>query len=119
MIRTLNGRKLSFPVAYDVEDATQQVLGKEKLTQIIDAFQKEIENAGYKFMIYSNTNWLNNYIDMNHYADEDVWVARYRSFGLGHGYTGKGNVTIWQFTSKGSVPGISGYVDRNVAYKLY
>ena len=56
---------------------------------------------------------------MNHYADEDVWVARYRSFGLGHGYTGKGNVTIWQFTSKGSVPGISGYVDRNVAYKLY
>lgn len=119
VIRTLNGRKLSFPVAYDVEDATQQVLGKEKLTQIIDAFQKEIENAGYKFMIYSNTNWLNNYIDMNHYADEDVWVARYRSFGLGHGYTGKGNVTIWQFTSKGSVPGISGYVDRNVAYKLY
>ena len=89
------------------------------MTQIIDAFQKEIENAGYKFMIYSNTNWLNNYIDMNHYADEDVWVARYRSFGLGHGYTGKGNVTIWQFTSKGCVPGISGYVDRNVAYKLY
>lgn len=119
VIRTLNGRKLSFPVAYDVEDATQQVLGKEKLTQIIDAFQKEIENAGYKFMIYSNTNWLNNYIDMNHYADEDVWVARYRSFGLGHGYAGKGNVTIWQFTSKGNVPGISGYVDRNVAYKLY
>nr|WP_288555899.1 GH25 family lysozyme [uncultured Mediterraneibacter sp.] len=119
VIKTLKGRGLSFPVAYDVEDATQQVLGKEKLTQIIDAFQKEIENAGYKFMIYANTTWLNNYIDMNHYADEDVWVARYRSFGLGHGYTGKGNVTIWQFTSKGSVPGISGYVDRNVAYKLY
>ena len=97
----------------------QQVLGKEKLNQIIDAFQAEIENAGYKFMLYTNLNWLNNVLDAQHFADEDIWIARYRSFGLGHGYTGPGNVTMWQFTSVGQVPGVSGNVDRNVAYKMY
>ena len=119
VLRALNGRPLSFPVAYDVEDSVQQVLGKEKLNQIIDAFQAEIENAGYKFMLYTNLNWLNNVLDAQHFADEDIWIARYRSFGLGHGYTGPGNVTMWQFTSVGQVPGVSGNVDRNVAYKMY
>ena len=119
VIQALNGRKLTFPVAYDVEDDVQAALGKEKLNQVIDAFRAEIEKAGYKFMLYTNPNWLNNILDASHFASTDIWIARYREFSLGYGYTGPGNVTIWQYTSKGVVPGIQGYVDRNIAYKMY
>ena len=86
---------------------------------MIRAYKDIIEDAGYKFVLYANTNWLNNQIDMNQLTDVDVWVARYRSFGLGHGYTGPGNVVMWQYTSSGSVDGIAGKVDMDVSYKNY
>lgn len=72
-------------------------------------------------MIYANKNWLETKIDMDAFADEDIWIARYRDNtpNLGHGYTGKGTVTIWQYTSSGKVNGISGDVDRNIGYKEY
>ena len=54
---------------------------------------------------------------MNALKDVDIWIARWRDYNLGHGYTGKGNVVMWQYTSKGSVSGISGNVDLNVSYK--
>ena len=42
------------------------------------------------------------------------WLAHYTSQ---TDYTG--NINMWQYTSKGSVPGISGNVDMNIAYFSY
>ena len=56
---------------------------------------------------------------MNALSDCEVWIARYRDFNRGHGYTGGGKVTMWQYTSTGRVSGISGNVDRDVSYKSY
>ena len=53
---------------------------------------------------------------MNRLDDVDVWVARWRSIDKGHGYTGKGNVVMWQYTDSGRVSGISGNVDMNISY---
>lgn len=64
-------------------------------------FKDEIESAGYRFVLYANLNWLNNYLDMNALSDCEVWIARYRDFNRGHGYTGGGKVTMWQYTSTG------------------
>jgi len=117
-----SGCKVQYPVVYDVEDAdTQGKLTKAELTSIIKAFKGIIENNGYKFMIYANKTWLENKIDMDTFANEDIWIARYRdnTWNLGHGYTGKGNITMWQYTSSGTVPGISGEVDMNICYKQY
>ena len=73
-------------------------------------------------MIYSNPNWLTNKIDMSSFAGDDIWLARWFYDGTpypDHGYMGTGNVTIWQYSSTGSVPGISGNVDMNVGYVRY
>lgn len=117
-----SGIRPTYPIAYDVEDApTQGQLPKSQLTKIIKAFKVVIEMNGYKFMIYSNKNWLDNKLEPSVYENEDVWIARYRDYtpNLGHGYTGKGNVTIWQYSDRGNVSGIRGNVDMNIGYHLY
>ncbi len=117
-----SGYRIQYPIAYDIEDENVQGdLSKAQLTEIIKIFKGIVENHGYKFMIYANKNWLDNKIDMNSFEDEDVWIARYRDYtpSLGHGYTGAGNVTIWQYSDRGTVPGIQGAVDMNIGYKEY
>ena len=118
-----SGYNITYPIAYDVEDAnTQGKLSKSQLTAIIKAYKGVIENNGYKFMIYANTDWLRNKIDMSSFADVDVWVASWFLDGTpnhDHGYNGPGTVTIWQYSSQGRVPGISGDVDMNIGYKSY
>ena len=117
-----SGGKVQYPIVYDVEDAdTQGKLTKAELTSIIKAFKGIVENNGYKFIIYANKSWLENKLDMETFANEDIWIARYRdnTWDLGHGYTGKGNVTMWQYTSSGTVEGINGVVDMNICYKQY
>lgn len=43
-----------------------------------------------------------------------IWLAEYRSAPLYQGY-----YQMWQYTSKGSVNGISGNVDMNISYMGY
>ena len=119
-----SGYDISYPVAYDVEDIETQGpenLSKTELTNIIKAFKQVIESNGYQFMIYANKNWLENIIDMKQFSQEDVWIAQYRDYtpDLGYQYSGPGNVTIWQYSSRGSVQGISGNVDMNIGYYRY
>ena len=118
-----SGYRITYPVAYDVEDSlTQGTLTKAQLTSIIKAYQGVIENHGYKFMIYSSKNWFENKLDMSQFSGEDLWLARWFLDGSpyhDHGYTGPGNVTLWQYSEKGTVPGIKGNVDMNVGYVRY
>ncbi|MCF2555206.1 GH25 family lysozyme, partial [Faecalicatena contorta] len=118
-----SGCTVALPVAYDVEDAdTQGTLSRAELTAIIKAFQKVIEDNGYRFMIYASKSWLETTIDMSEFSNVDVWVARWFNDGTpnhDHGYTGAGVVTLWQYTDKGTVPGITGNVDMNIGYEIY
>lgn len=117
-----SGCTFACPIAYDMEDeATQGKLTIQERTEILKTFRDIIESNGYKFMIYASKSWLEDKIDMNSFAAEDVWIARYRDNtpDLGHGYTGKGNITIWQYSDKGKVSGIGGNVDMNIGYIKY
>ena len=53
---------------------------------------------------------------MDKLDDVDIWLARWRDYDSGPGYTGKGNLIMWQFTDSGKVDGISGSVDMDVSY---
>lgn len=121
VIDALDGRKLDYPVVMDFEDSSilQGTSTNARRAEIILAFKEEVENAGYKFALYANKNWLDNYIDTGMLGDTHIWIARWRSLSSGHGYTGKGRVTMWQYTDAGSVKGISGKVDMDVSYKKY
>lgn len=121
VIKALNGRKLDYPIVMDMEDSSilNGTDSNARRSEIILAFKEVVEDAGYKFALYANTTWLNSYLDMDALKDVDIWVARWRDLNSGHGYTGKGNVVMWQYSSSGTVNGISGKVDLNVSYKEY
>lgn len=106
--------KISMPIAFDIEDNSHAALGKSKNAEICKGFLNRIKELGYYPIIYTYTNFANSYIDMNALSNFDTWIADYR------GYVGyKGKYTIWQHSSKGSVPGISGNCDLNIAYVDY
>lgn len=86
-------------------------MGKQRCKQIIDSFCRVIRNAGYTPMLYANLSTLNGYIASNIYKDWLIWVAQYHSrCDYKHPYR------MWQYTSSGHVPGISGRVDMNYVY---
>ena len=117
VINLLKDRKM--PIWYDLEDSSLVPLGKDTIEGIALSFIGECKEAGFEVGIYCNKNWYDNYISDYLKDRYQFWVARY---GQNTGYlnekykpTGK-NVIAWQYTSKGQIPGISGYVDLDVLY---
>ena len=102
----------TYPVAFDLEDKTQQNLGKTVLTDMVIAFGDTIDKAGFYCSLYSNLNWLTNYLDDAKLKRFDHWLAQWAS---APSYTGA--FGMWQNSSKGAVNGINGDVDTDIAYK--
>lgn len=121
VVKLLNGRKLGLPIFFDMEDKSQQGLGKELLTKIANAFMDVIKQAGYMTGIYCNTWWYTSILDTNALKC-DYWIAKYgaNTSTPGTKPSIKGNEMIgWQYSSRGSIKGIGGNVDLNILYKNY
>ncbi|MBQ1293166.1 MAG: CHAP domain-containing protein [Clostridiales bacterium] len=115
VINLLQGIKM--PIWYDMEDKSLVPFGNDAIEGIALSFIGECKEAGFEVGIYCNLNWYNNYI--NPYLKEryPFWIARYgKNTGkLDEKYKPSGhNVIAWQYTSKGSIPGIVGNVDLDV-----
>ena len=116
VIKQLDGAKLEYPVAFDFESTVAGVeyprtagLGKDQMTQIVDAFCKRIRKAGYQPMVYGN------YYDLNlyHYdwlKDQSIWWAEYDVWEPNPHL----DISIWQYANDGWVDGISTIVDMNL-----
>lgn len=102
------GGGLSLPIYFDMEDSTQASLSKTDKTNIANAFIDTVHNRGYNAGIYSYMYWLRDYMDTNALRSDSTWVAQYYSQ-----CTYPNSYDIWQYTSSGSVPGISGNVDMD------
>lgn len=121
VVETLAGRGLDFPVWLDLEWNNQrESLTRDELSAMIKTFRAVIVAAGYKFGIYCNVDWYEHVIP-EYCKSYDFWIARYPAADTGtveerlRPAYGVG----WQYSSKGAVPGISGYVDMDVFYKDY
>ncbi len=114
VVSELKGYTISYPVAIDLEDSSQTDLSKAQLGAIAKAFCDEIRRYGYTPMVYCNENWYKNYIDVSQIAGEELWIARYNSH-----YDTNIKRGIWQCSSTTRIPGISGNVDLDFAYKNY
>lgn len=113
-LQNIKDYKLEYPVAFDIEDNSMNCLGRRTLTDICKAFCSRIEQSGYYVCIYTNSNWLENYL----YKDEllnnyDLWLAHW------YADSPKYQCGIWQHSDKGEINGINGKVDLNVSYKNY
>lgn len=109
-----SGYGLNYPVFLDVESSSRpgyNTLSASERTANIQAFCKTISSAGYTPGLYANKTWLSEKINTGSLSCK-IWLAQYRA----EGPTYSGRYDIWQYTSKGSVNGISGNVDMNRSY---
>ena len=101
--------KISYPVYYDLEEAGTEKGAMERAL----VFGEIIEAEGYWCGIYANQYWWRTYLK-NGLDRYTKWVAKYS----GEKPSGiSGTYDIWQYSSKGSVPGIEGNVDMNICYR--
>lgn len=117
VLNLLAGRNML--IWLDLEDNNQVVLGKTGIQNIALAFMEECVKAGCRAGIYCNLVWYNNYISDYLKRNVAFWIARYKKddrgiFDEGHKPTGVKNLYGWQYSSKGSLPGITGNVDLDV-----
>lgn len=113
------------PIAYDLEydtvryAATKGIkIDKTFATDMAIAFLKKVKEGGYIPVLYFNRDYRRNYFDLDKIRrevgeDVQVWYALYSSTIPSEELEG---TDIWQYTSKGSVSGVSGNVDINKVY---
>lgn len=123
VIKTLNKRKLDYPVFLDIEDKCQENLSDSLMIKMIEAFRAIIIKAGYKFGIYCGYSWYQNQLPEGA-KKYDVWTARYPSNDTGElqerlRVPASTGVIGWQYSSKATIPGIPTKTDRSVFYKDY
>lgn len=123
VVKTMNKRKLDYPVFLDIEDKCQENLSKDLMLKMIKAFRSIIVKAGYKFGIYCSYSWYQTKLpdDAKKY---DCWVARYPINDTGDlqerlRVSTSDGVIGWQYSSKSVIPGIPTKTDRSVFYKSY
>jgi len=125
IVVALKGKKLDCGIWLDMEDSSIKVLAKSTLTKIIEAEAKILKQNGYNVGIYCNRDWYLNVLEGEKLAKTyPFWIARYPSRDTG---TFNANSTLspekyavaWQYSQKGKVDGISGYVDLDVAFKSF
>ena len=99
---------VSLPIYIDIEDGCQKGLSRDQLTSIANAFCQTVANSGYRPGVYASYNWWNNRLNAGS-INASKWVARYNTIcGM--------PCDIWQYSSKGTMPGIGGNVDVNQGY---
>lgn len=119
-LNTISEYRLDYPVCYDIEQASADYIERQGVSftpalaqNIVRRFCDRIEAKGYYAMFYSNRNFFDTYLGTGLTKRYAFWYARYVSQ-----YDGT-DCGIWQYTSTGSVPGISGNVDLDVGYVNY
>ena len=118
-LRLLKGKKPSYPIYLDMEDADKY---KERhgmppnhvLIDICYTFLDIVEKAGYYVGLYASLSWFKEKLNDPKLDRFDKWVAQW-----GPKCTYWKPYGMWQYTNQGTVAGISGRVDMNIAYKDY
>ena len=115
----LKNKTFEYPIAIDVEDSVYQAkVSKKRVTDAIRGFCEYLKNKGYYPIIYANSYWFKNKVDLSKLKSYDKWVANW----------GKSNPVspkhgIWQFGGSTNLirsNKIAGLVvDQDYAYKDY
>ena len=122
-IKWLEGKTFEYPIFYDIEDYAPwgyypSELPEETLMAMCNAYMSALIDAHYFPGLYTNNNFLyNKYNDEKVLKLYDVWYARYVSSTTDYDYSG--TYSMWQYTYEGTVDGIEGICDLNMAYKDY
>lgn len=110
---TAQGYRFDYPVFIDVEDPSLTP-NKAQLTYLVNTALAILDQNGYYPGIYCSSAYAHERLDGNQLIVElkyPFWAADWRE-SVGYGW--EDEWSIWQYTSKGQVPGIGGdSVDLN------
>lgn len=117
VIEALAPYNVTYPVAIDVEEVNDSAartanLTASQRTDYVIAFCERLEAAGYTPMIYGNLKTYCEMLEMERLNEYEKWFAFYDTY-VYFPY----EITMWQYTDKGSVNGIEGDVDLNITFK--
>ena len=110
-LNIIKGKTFDLPIFYDVEENSVKNVGRETITRMIKEYCSIIEQNGYKSGVYASLDWFRNYININDLLNFKIWLAQWNDK-----ITADFRVDYWQYTSKGTVAGISGNVDMNKSF---
>ncbi|MDE7243379.1 MAG: S-layer homology domain-containing protein [Oscillospiraceae bacterium] len=118
-VQALNGQTLDYPLVYDWETisadgARTKNLSNSVLTDCAIAFCSVVEQSGYIPMIYYNTPVAYTHYQLERLTDYDVWYAQYAAKP-----TMYYDYRIWQYSDSGTVPGVKGKCDMDLAFIPY
>lgn len=116
MCKLIKSYHTALPLMVDVENgdgvkhegrADQGKLTKARRTAIIKAWCDEVKKRGYRAGIYASESWFKTELDLDTLRKDNnyIWIAKYSSKEPSIYFD------AWQYTSKGSVMGVTGYVD--------
>lgn len=106
-IRILGKRSFDYPVYVDVESTPQKE--KSGTTDAILSFCEYMESKSFFVGIYgSDVSTFHDRVQAGRLINYTWWVA-------GYGKEPSHNYNVWQYTSSGSVNGISTRVDRDIS----
>lgn len=109
--------KLSLPIFIDSEysnaaqNGRSDKLSKSSRTAAVKAFCERIRQAGYTAGVYASESWFRSQLDMSQLPYR-IWCAKYSASKP----TYPADIDAWQYTSSGSMPGITGNVDHSHWY---
>ncbi|MCR5478046.1 MAG: glycoside hydrolase family 25 protein [Lachnospiraceae bacterium] len=111
------GYDLDLPIYIDSEgsggvNGRADGLDADTRTLVCEAFCRTVKNAGLESGVYASRHWLQHNLHTEKLGSFETWLAEYRSVPLYEGY-----YMMWQYTSRGSVDGIEGYVDLDLRYE--
>lgn len=119
-LNILNGTKLDLPVYIDMEYSGDYPNGRaDKLTaqqryEIVEAFCTTVKSGGYTPGVYAGQYYFENgALNFSQVSKYNVWLASYTRDQKLPSFSG---YNMWQFTSAGTVNGISGNVDLDVIF---
>ncbi len=120
---------ITYPVGYNCEgfenaSSRQYGLTKDDRSAIAMAFLGEIYKSGYTPIFYASMNELSGDAKWNTSVIEKsykIWMAWYNQSteSIANGPAYDGQCAMWQYTNQGTVAGIGGGVDVDVAYFGY
>jgi len=115
LLQMLEGIELDLPITFDWErysdEARTANVSGRTVTDCAIAFCEAIRSGGRKPMVYFNSTQALEQLSLVELTQYGFWLAQYDTETV-FPY----RVDLWQYTNRGSVPGIGGNVDLNIGF---
>ena len=102
-------KNICYPICFRVDQAgglgRADSLDRDARTKVAEAFMETVKGFGYEPCVYASSNWLKTNLDMKKLSKYRVWMAQFTANPIEDLY-----YDMWQYSSKGKVPGIEGEV---------